>query len=182
LNPGPWIWLFLYVVLVVFSTWSLLHLLAWLALLTGGGARSQARSVFTAVTVALVCVWLSVFVVGESRLDRWNSWNLRIEVTEQMLLEYQLSNGVRQLFRIDGALQAHEYFLRMLSPNQSVLFAGPMPVGVGFGDWPMLVPCLLSCVVACWQWLLMRGCRWFVLRRAGRLFGREDELGVMVPV
>ncbi len=182
LNPGPWIWLFLYVVLVVFSTWSLLHLLAWLALLTGGGARSQARSVFTAVTVALVCVWLSVFVVGESRLDRWNSWNLRIEVTEQMLLEYQLSNGVRQLFRIDGALQAHEYFLRMLSPNQSVLFAGPMPVGVGFSDWPMLVPCLLSCVVACWQWLLMRGCRWFVLRRAGRLFGREDELGVMVPV
>jgi hypothetical protein len=79
---------------------------------------------------------------------------------------------------MDGALQAHEYFLRMLSPNQSVMFAGPTIVA-GFGEWPMLVPCVLSCVLAFWHWLLMRGCRWLALRRATRLFGREDELGVV---
>ncbi|MFN5796884.1 MAG: ABC transporter permease [Planctomyces sp.] len=177
-NLGQWCWLMLYLVLVVFSTWTALHLLAWLSLLTGGGARSQARSVFTAVTVALLGVWLSVFVVGESRLDRGDYWNGRVELTPELLQGYQLANGLRQLFRIDGALQAHEYFLRVLSPNQSVMFAGPTIVA-GFGEWPMLVPCVLSCVLAFWHWLLMRGCRWLALRRATRLFGREDELGVV---
>lgn len=177
-NLGQWCWLLLYLALVVFSTWTALHLLAWLSLLTGGGARSQARSVFTAVTVALLGVWLSVFVVGESRLDRGDYWNGRVELTPELLQGYQLANGLRQLFRIDGALQAHEYFLRMLSPNQSVMFAGPTIVA-GFGEWPMLVPCVSSCVLAFWHWLLMRGCRWFALRRATRLFGRADELGVV---
>lgn len=179
-NLGQWLWLLVYLVLTVFSTWTGLHLLAWLGLLTGGGARSQARSVFTAVTVSLAWVGCSVFLIGESSLVlRGRDWSGRyVEVTEGMLLDYQLSNGVRQLFRIDGALVAHESLLRALNPNHSVLFSGSRFGEQGLSDWPMLVPCVLSCVVAIWHWLLMCCCRWLVLCRARRLFGREDEAGV----
>ena len=127
-------------------------------------------------------LWLgvSVFLIGESSLIRSQvPWGGGYgEVTEDMWLGYQLSNGVRQLFRIDGALLAHEHLLRALSPSHSVVFSGQRYAGRGLGDWPMLVPFLLSCGLAFWHWLWMSGCRWLVLRRARVLFGREDEVSV----
>lgn len=165
-NLNQLMWLLAYAVLSVFSTWTTLQLLAWLAVLVGSRARAQARSVFTAVTVALGLAGVSWFVVGQERIFAG-------QLEQRGALEITVGNAVRQLFRIDGSLQATQSLLWSMAPRPYGYSIESLE-GLYDINFPLLRLFLCLGVVA-WHWILQRTLRALVLRRSQWLLGRVDE-------
>ena len=115
-NLNQLLWLLTYAVLSVFSTWTTLQLLAWLAVLVGSRARAQTRSVFTAVAVALGLAGCSWFLVGQEPIfagQITTGYGDRLRPAS----EVAVGNAIRQAFRIDGSLQATQSLLWSMAPR-----------------------------------------------------------------
>ena len=171
-NLNQLLWLLTYAVLSVFSTWTTLQLLAWLAVLVGSRARAQTRSVFTAVAVALGLAGCSWFLVGQEPIfagQITTGYGDRLRPAS----EVAVGNAIRQAFRIDGSLQATQSLLWSMAPRSYGYSGGAFE---NLSDENEFGLRLFLCLgVVTWHWILMRSLRWLVLRRSQWLLGRVDE-------
>lgn len=165
-----------YIVMTLFSTWTVLQLLLWLAVFAGGGARTQVRSVVRAVSVSVGWLLVSWFVVGSAKTEDGAGYfpNAATPVWQHS----QLPQGdvVRWLFRLDGALQASHQVLRSGSPQLYGLLESSAfrRVHAARDSGELLA---FGGVVLNWHFLLMCLIRWWVLRGVCGMLGRSDFVG-----
>jgi len=162
--------LLLYFSAALFASWNLCHLVAWLCLLLGSRAKSQAKSVLLAVMVVGGWAVLSVTVLNTVDDER-QVWRRR-DSQNVDYLDVQLERTARRLFRIDGAVDAAQQFLSVASYERYRQFQ----TGSSYGQGNQLLLEILALALMCgWHWGMSRVARWFTLRRSAHLLDRAES-------
>ncbi len=178
-----------YGVVVVLTTWTVMHLIAWISVLLGMRSQSQSKSVMTAITVIATWVMISavvsrpgglldqsvnssvgfvfsaahtvaIFVTGSEAIAR-------SVVTETIAFVSAFSLWSLQL---QGGIEINEYILSPASGSGSRLSSA---LATSFPSAMMA-----AFVVLIAQFLLMRLIQTITLRLAPRLLQRRDQKAV----
>lgn len=171
-----WIRLMGYLGMTLFSTWTVLQLLLWLAVLAGGSARTQVHSVVRAVAVSVGWVLVSWFVIGSATIEGGAGYFPESVTRVWQLSQLHQGDVVRRLFRLDGALQASHQVLLSSSPQLYGLLESSAfrRVHAERDSGELLA---LGGAVLNWRFLLMCLIGWWVLSRVCRVLGRSDSVG-----